>query len=117
MKTHLFNVLIAIALLSYIIYKSILGYNNLSFIGIMAFNLAWAICLLIGGINLIALIKWRKFEIKYHARMILIIGFMTAICLNTILFYNENEYYLMIPLILAALLAFYFRYQNKIKKA
>lgn len=116
MKTHLFNVFIAIALLIYIIYKSISGYDSVSFIGIMAFNLAWAICFLIGGINLVALVKWRKFDINYHTRMILIIGFITAICLNTILFENENENYLMIPLVLAALLAFHFRYKHKIKK-
>ncbi|MDA3904641.1 MAG: hypothetical protein PF484_01060 [Bacteroidales bacterium] len=113
MKTHLFNVILMLALLGYIIFQSFSKYNDASIQMVLAANFAETMCIFIAAINFMALIKWSKFDVKYHTRITLILAFVGVVTLNSIIFSNANTDYLMIPLLLFSFLGFYFIAKRK----
>lgn len=113
MKKHLFIILLMSTLLANMIYQSFYVYNSLSLSGVLAGILIETICILFIIINFMALIKWSKFEIKYHIRIVLIIAFVSVVSFNTIIFKNDYAEYLMIPTLIASFLGFYFIYSHK----
>ena len=105
-----------ISVLIYILNTSFNEYNELSYMGVFAINLGEPLCLLVIALNFMALIKWKQFDIKYHTRITILIAFVLTISFNTKMFSNEYNDYLMIPLLLAAFLGFYFIYRHKYSK-
>ncbi|MBN1650880.1 MAG: hypothetical protein JW857_06105 [Bacteroidales bacterium] len=113
MKTKLFIIVLMMSVLSFVSYKSFISYENLDIYGVLAINLVETISILFVVINFMKLIRWDKFNLVYHTRMVLILAFVGVVSLNSLLFSNVLTEYLFIPVILLAFLGFYFIAKQK----
>lgn len=113
MKEKIFIVVIMMAVLSFAIYRSFIGYESFDIYAVLSINLAETISILFVVLNFMKLINWGKFNIVYHTRMVLIIAFAGVVMINNVLFSNDFTRYLSIPVILLSFLGFYFIAKQK----
>lgn len=113
MKTHIFTIALMMAVLSFAIYRSVIGYENFDIYEVLAINLAEIISVLIVLLNFMKLVNWKKFNIVYHTRMLLILAFVGVVLINSILFTNVVTQYLYIPSFLLSILGVYFVYTQQ----
>ncbi|MCD6092033.1 MAG: hypothetical protein J7J72_11090 [Bacteroidales bacterium] len=107
MKTHLFNIILMLVLLGYVIFQSLSKYNDASIQMVLTLNFAETMSIFIATINFMALVKWSKFDVKYHIRITLILAFVGVVSLNSLVFSNANSEYLVIPSLLVGFIGFY----------
>lgn len=113
MKEKIFIIVLMMAVLSFAIYRSFIGYESFDIYAVLSINLVETISILFIVLNFLKLINWKKFNLVYHTRMVLIMAFVGVVSLNSFLFSNALTEYLIIPMIMLAFLGFYFIAKQK----